>query len=390
MGKLGYKVSALGFGMMRLPVLNGEWGKINLIEAKKMVRYAIDNGVNYVDTAWPYHETESENITGEILKDGYREKVKLTTKLPIYLVKKAEDFDYYLNLQLKRLQTDYFDFYLLHGINKVKWQRLKDINILERAENAKKAGKINHIGFSFHGSYNGFKEIIDDYDWDLVLIQYNYADENIQATRKGLEYAADKGIAVAIMEPLKGGKLAESKGDNQKIINKAINKRSIVDWSLHYIWNHPGVSVVLSGMSTFEQVKKNIDSANKSGINLMTKEDLEIINNLKDLYNSKLKVQCTNCKYCMPCPHEVDIPENFNIYNDIIWNGEINDWNRYWYGEFSKPNKEGTWIGYGPADLCIKCGECLEKCPQGINIPERLSEIVNIFKGKASLSEFLH
>lgn len=390
MGKLGWEVSALGFGMMRLPVLNNDWSKIDLDAAKKMVRYAIDHGVNYVDTAWPYHEGESERITGEILKDGYREKVKLVTKLPVYLVKKSEDFDYYLNLQLKHLQTTYLDFYLIHGIDKKQWERLKGLNIMKRAESAKADGRIKHIGFSFHGGYDGFRQIIDEYDWDLAQIQYNYVDENIQATKKGLEYAAARNIPVAIMEPLKGGKLAEFNEANKPILNKSPIKRTPADWALNFIWNHPGVSVVLSGMSSFQQVKENIDSANKSGINTLTNEEHAIIKELQELYKNRIKVPCTNCKYCMPCPGGVDIPENFKIYNDVVWNGEIDNWNRFRYTEFSKPDKQGTWIGYGPASLCVECGECLEKCPQAIKIPDRLAEIVQIFEKNESLSKFLH
>ncbi len=389
MGKLGWEVSALGFGMMRLPVVDNDWSKIDLNAAKKMVRYAIDNGVNYVDTAWPYHESESEKITGEILKDGYREKVKLVTKLPIYLVKEAADFDKYLNLQLERLQTTYLDIYLLHGIDKVQWDKLKKINIMERAEKAKKDEKIKYIGFSFHGGYEGFKQIIDEYDWDMAQIQYNYIDENIQATKAGLEYAASKGIPVAIMEPLKGGKLAELNEFNRSIIDKAPIKRTPAEWALNYIWDHPGVSVVLSGMSNFQQVKQNVESADKSDIHMLTPEEYDIIKELQDLYENKIKVPCTDCKYCMPCPSGVDIPGNFKVYNDVVWNGEIDDWNRFFYMEFSKPDKQGTWIGYGPANLCVECGECLEKCPQKIEIPERLAEIVKIFEENEPLSEFL-
>ncbi len=354
-----------------------------------MLRYAIYHGVNYVDTAWPYHEGDLEFATGEILKDGYREKVKLVTKLPISEVHKTEDFDRLLNTQLNKLQTEYLDIYLVHGIDKNRWYKARDLNIMEEAEKAKADGRIKYIGFSFHGGADGFREIIDSYDWDVVQIQYNLMDDNNQATRNGLEYAATKGIPVVIMEPLRGGKLAEMNKENQTIFSKSSIQRTPADWALQYIWNHPAVAVVLSGMSTMQQFKENIESADRSGINSLSEDEIRIINELKILYEKKTKVPCTQCKYCMPCPNGVDIPGCFGVYNDIYWKGEVDDWNKFFYTEFSKPNKTGTWIGYGPAELCTKCNICVEKCPQNIIIPDRLAEIDGIFNDGQPLSKYM-
>ena len=314
MGSLDWKVSALGFGAMRLPIKQS-WDDIDYKKGIEMVRYAIDNGINYVDTAWPYHVEKSEPFLGEALKDGYREKVKLVTKSPIWLVINPEDLEKYLDIQLERLNTNFLDIYLFHGLNQDNWKKVKNLNLIKKMEELKNKGKIKYIGFSFHGSYDTFKEIIDYYSWDLAQIQYNYLDINYQATIKGLDYVYSKNIAVVIMEPLRGGKLVESNLEIEHMLENAPKNRKLADWGLQFIWNHPGVSVVLSGMSNLQQVKENIMSADNSEPNSLTKEEFLFIDKLSNYYNKKIKVPCTNCKYCMPCPEGVNIPENFNLMN---------------------------------------------------------------------------
>ena len=235
--------------------------------------------------------------------------MKLVTKSPIWLVITPEDLEKYLDIQLDRLKTNYLDIYLFHALNQDNWKKVKKLNLIKKMEELKNKGKIKHIGFSFHGSYDIFKEIIDYYSWDLAQIQYNYLDINFQATIKGLDYAFSKNIAVVIMEPLRGGKLIESNQEIENMLERAPKKRKLADWGLQFIWNHPGVSVVLSGMSNLQQVKENIMSADNSEPNSLTKEELLFIDKLRNYYNKKIKVPCTNCKYCMPCPEGVNIPE---------------------------------------------------------------------------------
>ncbi len=271
MGKTGEEVSALGFGCMRLPTLQD--GKIDLPEATKMLRFAIDNGVNYVDTAWGYHNGESEPFVGEALKDGYRERVHLATKLPSWLIKTREDMDHYLDEQLKRLQTDSIDFYLIHALNRRFWKNLKENDLFDFMDKALNQGKIKHIGFSFHDTLEVFKEIVDSYNWEFCQIQYNYVDLKYQAGAEGLRYASKKNMGIVIMEPLRGGRLANRvPPEVADLWKSAPKKRTPAQWALRWLWNDPDIGVVLSGMSNMEQVEENIETAKRAVPESLTPE----------------------------------------------------------------------------------------------------------------------
>ena len=370
-GRLDWKVSVLGFGAMRLPILGGDRSKINEPEAIKMIRYAIDHGVNYIDTAYPYHGGNSEVVVGKALKDGYREKVKVATKMPIGRVKVKEELDEIFNEQLRRLQLDHIDFYLLHGLNRDSWRKTLELNVLDWAEKQMAEGKIGYLGFSFHEEFEVFKEIIDSYDWTFCQIQYNYVD--IESSRrtpgtKGLKYAASKGLAVVIMEPIKGGLLAVTPPKEvQAIWDEAEVKRTPAEWALLWVWNHPEVSVALSGMSTMEQVIENVQIADRSGPNILTPKELEIIARVREKYLQYGFVGCTRCQYCMPCPQGVNIPEILAFYNEAVRAASEEQRRRVAerYHATIPPEQR--------ADACIKCGSCEEKCPQGLPIRRLLS-----------------
>lgn len=368
-GKLDWRVSALGFGAMRLPLSGAGQAGVNEPEAIRMIRYAIDHGVNYVDTAFPYHGGNSEKVVGKALKDGYREKVKLATKLPIWMIESASDFDRFLDKQLERLQTN-VDFYLLHGLNSNTWPKVRDMGVLRWAEKAMAKGRFGYLGFSFHDSNDVFTEIVDAYDnWVLSQIQYNFLDVDFQAGRTGLKYAADKGIAVVVMEPLRGGGLT-SKPPEQvtQLWASAPQKRSLAEWALLWVWNQPEVSVALSGMSTMEQVVENVAIADRSRVGVLTKKELELYEKVADVYTARRPIPCTGCGYCMPCPHGVNIPGIFELYNDAIMWDNIPSARQRYHSPFGIKEVER-------ANMCAKDKECLEKCPQGINIPEWLEKI---------------
>jgi uncharacterized protein len=369
-GTLDWEVSALGFGAMRLPV-RGErpvpsGPKIDGPEAIKMIRYAIDKGVNYLDTAYPYHGGNSEKIVGEALKDGYREKIKLATKMPSWLIHKYEDFDKFINEQLEKLKTNHIDFYLLHGLNKRHWPVLRDLDVLSWAEKTLADGRIGRLGFSFHDDLETFKEIIDASDkWTFCQIQYNYMDTEFQAGTNGLKYAAGKGLAVVIMEPLRGGQLSKEPPESiKKILKNSTVKRSPVDWALQWIWNQPEVSVVLSGMSSMEQVVENVSSAEHSAIASLTDLELAVIDQIRDRYRELSPIPCTSCSYCLPCPSGVNIPHAFQYYNDAM---KYEDPRTARFRYRQEPRE-------GWADNCVECLECQDKCPQNIPIAEWLKK----------------
>ena len=380
-GKTNEQVSVLGFGCMRLPIIGSDPTNIDEEEAIRMIRHAIDEGVNYVDTAYPYHGTgmdkggASEPLVAKALKDGYRERVKIATKLPSWLVKTHADMDKYLNEQLQRLQTDTIDFYLVHTIGSHTWPVLKEAGITEFLDQAIKDGRIKYAGFSFHERVGLFKEIVDYYDWSFCQIQYNYLDENYQAGREGLEYAAKKGLGIAIMEPLRGGKLAQNlPAEAINYFSQAEIKRSPAEWALRWVWDHPEVSVVLSGMTTMEQVVENIKVAEEAKVHSLTAKELRIIDQVKTLFKEKIKINCTACAYCMPCPAGVNIPGCFSIYNDYSLLGSDADAKKRC--SFLYSFRLGT---AGQASNCIECGACESHCPQGIEIRNALKSVHAVF-----------
>lgn len=377
MPKNGDKLSILGFGAMRLPVKQD--GSIDEEKATQMIRHAIDNGVNYVDTAWPYHMGESEPFLGRALAEGYREKVKLATKQPQWMVKSPKDMDMFLKKQLEKLNTDHIDYYLIHSLVGSSWENIRDLGVTDFLDRAKADSRIINAGFSYHGNAEDFKDIVDGYDWDFCQIQYNFLDENIQAGRKGLEYAASRDLGVVIMEPLRGGNLAAPvPAEIMDIWNKADVKRSPVEWALRWVWNHPAVTVVLSGMTEPYQVEENLKFADEGLADSLTPKELELIKIVADKYTELMKINCTGCRYCMPCPQRVDIPACFEMYNNLdMFDGK----DRLMVMYAAKLGGILRGAEKNLASQCVQCGQCLDACPQHLPIPQLLEKIVEDFEG---------
>ncbi|WP_136688040.1 aldo/keto reductase [Halorhabdus amylolytica] len=354
--------SALGFGAMRLPTDDGDVDRERTI---RMIRTAIDRGVNYVDTAWPYHDGESERVVGEALDDGYRDQVNLATKMPSWELETRADLDEYFEKQLDRLGTDHVECYLLHALNHEYWETYQGIDIFEWIEDRQAAGDIDHIGFSFHDDRDLFEEIVDAYDWDFCQIQYNYLDQEYQAGRAGLEYAAERGLGVVIMEPLRGGMLATDLPDPvREAFEAADADRSPVEWALQWLWDQPEVSTVLSGMSTLEQVRENVEIAANSGVGQFSTDDHTIVERARERFEELMAVDCTGCDYCTPCPTGVEIPRNFDLYNRI----EMGDDPNAIVAEYEDMDESAR------ADACVACGECEPACPQHLEIISLLEE----------------
>jgi len=353
---------------MRLPLLSGT--EVDVDESISLIRHGIDRGINYIDTAWPYHGGQSEIITGNALCEGYRDKVYLATKLPSWLVKSREDMDSFLDRQLLRLQTEYIDFYLLHALNSDYWKSLKEYNVFDFIEKARAAGKIRHIGFSFHDELPLFKEIVEAYDWDFCQIQYNFMDTKYQAGLEGLEYASKRGLGVVIMEPLRGGNIARNIPDDIASLWKSNNNiKSPVDAALRFIWDNEGVGTVLSGMNSKQQIDENIKSSDHGLVGGFSSEERKIVSEVRDLYEARIIAPCTNCRYCMPCPSGVDIPANLSYLNNPSVYGNLEPFKISFNNYFEDDKK---------AHNCTECGECEDACPQHIDIIDSLKKVVEI------------
>jgi len=377
-GKTGYQVSVLGFGVMRMPCLSGGTsGKdIDEAEATRMIRYAIDHGVNYIDTAYPYHGGNSEGVVGKALQDGYRRKAAIADKLPVWMVEQASDFDKFLNKQLERLGDEYIDFYLLHALDADSWKNtVLKFGLLEKAERAKQAGKIGHIGFSFHDSFPALETILTDYDkFEFGQIQLNYLDINRQAGLKGLRLLAEQGLGVVIMEPLMGGKLASPPEAVQAVFGRSGSDRTPAQWALDFLWDKPEVSVILSGMSTMQQVMDNVAYANGAAAGMLTDAERGVFAEAKARLDALIAVPCTGCGYCVPCPAGVNIPSNFSAYNDL---------KAYADSEVGRSSFKRMMMFGGrqaAADSCIACRACEELCPQGIEISSFMPQVAEAFK----------
>jgi predicted aldo/keto reductase-like oxidoreductase len=373
MPKTNEKLSALGFGCMRLPTLKG--GQIDKKRAIAQIRHAIDQGVNYIDTAWPYHGGKSEPLVGEALGDGYRDKAYIATKLPSWMVTDRAHMDVFLDAQLKLLKTEQIDYYLIHNLAGPMWNSLKQMEVLEFIDKAKQSGKIKYAGFSFHGRGDDFKTIVDEYPWEFCQIQYNYLDEFHQAGTEGLEYAAKKDLGVIIMEPLRGGNLGvpEPPPEVAGIWQEAENPRTPVEWALRWVLDRPEVTVVLSGMNEEAHIEENLRIAANGPANSLTDKELGLVKKAADTYKRLMKVGCTGCEYCKPCPEDVNISGAFEVLNKLHLFKNTEE-AKFMYaircgGIFSGGNP-------GYASQCIQCGECLDKCPQGIAIPEALETVI--------------
>ena len=362
-GKLGIQGSALGLGCMRF---NGEpTNGVQCDEQKaiSLIRRAIDGGVTYIDTAYVYLNKTSETVVGRALQDGYREKVTIATKMPLGAVTCRADMEKLLEEELGKLQTDHIDFYLMHGINRDGWEKFKAIGAPEFFDDMKKAGKIRFKCFSFHGPYEDFEYILRDYDWDMVQIQYNFMDINNQAGTKGLELAGSMGIPVVIMEGLLGGRLANTPDNVQKLYDDFPVKRSGVEWAFRWLCDHKEIATVLSGCNEMSQVEDNLLIFDTVGTGLMTKEEHDLIDRVREAYISRTKIGCTGCRYCMPCPNGVNIPGVFSAWNNVsLYNMDIKD---NWQILNIKKNGETP-------DKCLECGACEAACPQHLNIIENL------------------
>ena len=379
----GDEIFPLGLGAMRLPTKNNS---IDREKAQEFILYAINKGVNYIDTAYAYHGGESESFLGEILSladnDGvkYRDKVKLSTKLPSWMVRSREDMDAFLNEQLGKLQTASIDYYYVHSVDLSTILRLKELGLYEFLEKVKSEGKIKNIGFSYHGSPNEFNDLIDDFNWDMVLIQYNYLDVNAQAGIRGIRYAYENDVAVFVMEPLKGGILAGELPKEVDDLFFTVSNKSSVDWALSWIFNQKEITCVLSGMGSLDEIKENMAIAERVETGSLSDDELDVLNKAQAIFDSLMKINCTGCGYCLPCPKGVNIPDCFNVYNEkYLFNKKVlgmipHAMVNYYMVVGGITNKQSS------AGLCNHCGRCKRLCPQSLDIPNELDRVKSEFE----------
>ncbi len=378
------ELSVLGFGCMRLPTTVGGQNStfIDKEKAVAQIRYAIDHGVNYLDTAYPYHLGASESFLGEyVLKDGYREKVNIATKLPCFTINKRQSMDEIFNKQREKLQVDCIDYYLLHAMDGASWDKMMSLGIIEFMDSIKQQGKIRHMGFSFHGTRDDFKRIVDGYNWDFAQVQFNILDENFQAGIEGIKYAHSKGLGIIVMEPLRGGALVgQIPNEVQRIYDEMPIKRSPAEWALKWIWNHPEVTMVLSGMNRDEHIEENIRIASEAFPESMTPIDIASIDSVRSAYEELLQVGCTGCSYCMPCPAGINIPGAFkNLNNYHMFSRFGSKMSHMLYAGVRTPDGEPHWTS-----TCRDCGQCEKKCPQGIHIREEFKQVQKDLEGRST------
>jgi hypothetical protein len=372
----GDQLSILGFGCMRLSQKDG---RIDEERATRQIRHAIDGGVNYIDTAWPYHGGESEPFVGRALAGGYRERVKLATKLPTWLVKTPSDMDRFLDAQLEKLATPRIDYYLVHSLNGGNWDGIAALGVADFLDRAQADGRIGNAGFSYHGLREDFKRVAGAYAWRFCQIQYNYLDEDRQAGTEGLRHAAAQGLAVIVMEPLRGGTLAAPPPPAiDAMWRESEMRRTPAEWALRWVWNHPEVTVVLSGMNDEAQVEENLRVAADALPGALTAAETDLVGRVGRKYREIMKVACTGCGYCQPCPSGVDIPGCFDAFNALHTFGKSPQEAGFQYVLRVSGMISGTpaW-----ASLCSQCRDCIEKCPQSLQIPELLEQVVAEFEG---------
>lgn len=357
--------SLLGMGCMRLPT--NEDGSINEPEAIALIRYAIDHGVNYVDTAYGYHGGMSEVLVGKALKDGYREKVTLTTKLPVWLVKTYDDMERLLDEQLSRLQTDHVDFYLLHALGLERFHEMQKLDYKRFLDDMVKKGKIRYPGFSFHDNAAAFREMVDDYDWKLAQVQMNLLDEFNQATLDGVRYAGSKGIGIVVMEPLRGGMLAKNPPANvAEAYDRLAEKRTHIDWCFRWIYDQPAVKVILSGMSNMDQLVDNLRIFADASANCLSEDERAQLTAVREAYESRVRVGCTGCRYCADCPKEVHIDRIFRELDTCTMFDDMEHYRKV-YAKLAAEKHDGS--------QCVKCGKCESACPQKFPIRQLLADI---------------
>ncbi|MBQ6860037.1 MAG: aldo/keto reductase [Clostridia bacterium] len=370
--KYGNQISVLGYGCMRFTT---KGMKIDFEKTEKEIMAAFNAGVNYYDTAYIY--PGSEATLGEILeKNNIRDKVNIATKLPHNLIKAEDSMEKYFQEELKRLRTDHIDYYLMHMLNDIKsWERLKELGIEEWINDKKEKGQIRQIGFSYHGNSDMFCKILDSYDWDFCQIQYNYLDEHSQAGRTGVNHAASKGIPIVIMEPLRGGRLVNNLPEKaKKLFEKYETKRTPAEWAFRWLWNQKEIMCVLSGMNSLEMIDENVKNASTAEVGELNEKDEALLKKVVEAINEKMKVPCTGCRYCMPCPQMVDIPGTFSAYNKKYTDGKFIALKEYLM--CTAMRKDST-----AASNCISCGKCEQHCPQGIEIRKELKKAKKELEG---------